>query len=139
MALVPSRVKCPFQAFVRIAVSLAIVIAGFKTVAQGFSPAIAGLKACATSRFETGCPAAQTVAASGIPRRIISLIPATTEMLFAMGAGDRVVAVSNYDRFPPEATRLPRVGGLLDPDVERLLSMKPDLVIVYDTQADLKR
>jgi iron complex transport system substrate-binding protein len=60
-------------------------------------------------------------------------------MLFAMGAGDRIAGVSNYDRFPPEAARLPKVGGLLDPNVERLLSLKPDLVIVYDTQADLKR
>lgn len=73
------------------------------------------------------------------PRRIISLVPATTEMLFAMGAGDRITGVSSYDRFPPDVARLPKVGGLLDPDVERLLSLRPDLVIVYDTQTDLKR
>ena len=48
--------------------------------------------------------------------RIISLIPATTEMLFAMGAGDRVVGVSSYDHFPPEVEQLPKVGGLLDPE-----------------------
>lgn len=70
--------------------------------------------------------------------RIVSIIPATTEMLFAMGAADRVVAVGTYDRFPPEVSRLPRVGALLDPDVERILSLRPDLVIVYDTQADLR-
>jgi len=80
-----------------------------------------------------------TLRADGEPQRIISLVPATTEMLFAMGAGNRIAAVSNYDRFPPEVARLPRVGGLLDPDVERLLALKPDLVIVYDTQTDLKR
>ena len=73
------------------------------------------------------------------PRRIISLVPATTEMLFAMGAGDRLAGVSSYDRFPPEVARLPRVGGLLDPDVERVLSLTPDLVIVYETQTDLNR
>lgn len=73
------------------------------------------------------------------PRRIISLIPATTEMLFAIGVGDRVVGVSNYDRFPPEVERVPKVGGLLDPDVERVIALKPDLVIVYDTQAEVKR
>jgi iron complex transport system substrate-binding protein len=73
------------------------------------------------------------------PQRIISLIPATTEMLFAMGAGNRLVGVGNYDRFPPEVSRLPKVGGLLYPDVERVISLKPDLVIVYATQADLKR
>src|SRR5204862_6036623 len=79
-------------------------------------------------------PRAQTA-----PQHIISLVPATTEMLFAMGAGDRIAGVSNYDRFPPEVSRLPRVGGLLDPDVERLLSLKPGLVIVYETQVELKR
>jgi len=60
-------------------------------------------------------------------------------MLFAMGAGNRIAGVGNYDRYPPEVSRLPRVGGLLDPDVERVLSLKPDLVIVYETQTDLKR
>jgi iron complex transport system substrate-binding protein len=71
-------------------------------------------------------------------RRIVSLIPATTEMLFAMGAGDRVVAVGSYDHFPPEVERLPRVGALLDPDVERILTLRPDLVVVYGTQQELK-
>lgn len=69
-------------------------------------------------------------------RRIISVIPATTEMLFAMGAGDRVVAVGSYDHSPPAAERLPRVGALLDPNVERILSLRPDLVVVYATQTD---
>jgi cobalamin transport system substrate-binding protein len=76
-------------------------------------------------------------AASPIPRRIVSLIPATTEMLFAMGVSDRVAGVGAYDRFPPEVDRYPRVGGLLDPNVERILTLKPDLVIVYETQTDL--
>ena len=71
------------------------------------------------------------------PRRIISLIPATTEMLFEMGVSDRIAGVGTFDRFPPEVSRFPRVGGLLDPNVERILSLKPDLVIVYDTQTDL--
>jgi cobalamin transport system substrate-binding protein len=73
------------------------------------------------------------------PRRIVSLVPATTEMLFAMGASDRVAGVSDYDRFPPEVEKITRVGGLLDPNLERILALRPDLVIVYETQADLKR
>jgi iron complex transport system substrate-binding protein len=76
---------------------------------------------------------------TAVPRHIVSLVPATTEMLFAMGAGDRVAGVSSYDRFPREVERLPRLGGLLDPDVERLLALKPDLVVVYGTQSDLRR
>lgn len=79
----------------------------------------------------------QARADSAAPRRIISLIPATTEMLFDMGVSDRIVGVGTFDRFPPEVSRFPRVGGLLDPNVERILSLKPDLVIVYETQNDL--
>src|SRR5262245_59670596 len=72
-------------------------------------------------------------------RRVISIIPATTEMLFAMGAGDRVIAIGSYDHFPPEAMKLPRVGALIDPNVEQILQMRPDLVVLYGTQTELKR
>jgi len=71
------------------------------------------------------------------PERIVSLIPAVTEMIYAMGEGARVAAVSTYDHFPADVARLPRVGGLLDPSVERILAIKPDLVIVYATQKEL--
>jgi iron complex transport system substrate-binding protein len=74
---------------------------------------------------------------AGRPERVISLVPATTEMLFAMGAGDAVVGVGSYDRHPPEIQSLPKVGALIDPDVERILSLRPDLVVVYGTQDDL--
>ena len=73
------------------------------------------------------------------PQRIISLVPAVTEILFALGAGDRVVGVGSFDRFPPEVEKLPRVGALLDPDLERILSLRPDLVAVYGSQADLRK
>ena len=72
------------------------------------------------------------------PRRIISFIPAVTEMLFALGAGDRVIAVGSFDRYPPEIQKLPRVGALLDPDLERILSLRPDLVTVYGSQTDFR-
>lgn len=73
------------------------------------------------------------------PQRIISIIPALTEVLFAIGAGPRVVAVGSFDDYPPEVKKLERVGALLDPDLERILSLKPDLVTVYGSQADLLR
>jgi iron complex transport system substrate-binding protein len=79
-----------------------------------------------------------SAAAQSPPRRIISIIPSTTEMLFAMGAGPRVIAVGNFDRYPPEALTRAKVGGLIDPDVERIISLRPDLVVVYGTQTDLR-
>jgi iron complex transport system substrate-binding protein len=78
------------------------------------------------------------LAQEGSPRRIISFIPAVTEMLFALGAGDRVVAVGSFDKYPPQIEKLPRVGALLDPDLERIISLKPDLVTVYGSQTDLR-
>jgi iron complex transport system substrate-binding protein len=72
-------------------------------------------------------------------KRIISLVPALTEIVFAIGAGPQVVAVSSFDDQPPEVTRLPRVGALLDPDTERILSMRPDLVLIYGSQDALRR
>ena len=59
-------------------------------------------------------------------------------MLFAVGAGPQVVGVSSYDDFPPETKALPRVGALLDPDAERILSLRPDLVVVYGSQTGLE-
>jgi iron complex transport system substrate-binding protein len=73
------------------------------------------------------------------PARIISLIPAVTEMLFAVGAGDQVIAVSSFDEYPPQVRRLERVGALLDPDLERILALKPELVVIYSSQADLRQ
>jgi len=95
------------------------------------------LKTCAA--ILAVCAVATLPAREQSPRRIISLIPAATEMLFAVGAGARVVAVSSYDRYPPEVTRLPTVGALIDPNVERILSLKPDLVVIYASQTDLKQ
>ena len=73
------------------------------------------------------------------PQRIISVIPAVTEMLFALGAGDRVVGVGTFDKHPPEVETLPKVGALLDPDLEKILSLRPDLVAVYASQSDLRQ
>ena len=70
--------------------------------------------------------------------RIVSLVPNVTEMLFAIGAGRQVVGVSSYEDFPPETKTVPRVGALLDPDTERIFSLRPDLVIVYGSQSELE-
>jgi iron complex transport system substrate-binding protein len=65
-------------------------------------------------------------------RRIVSTSPSTTEMLFALGLGDRVVGVSNFSRYPPQVRAVPKVGTLLRPDLERVASLRPDLVVITD-------
>lgn len=93
---------------------------------------------CAWVALAAASAASPSARAASPPRRIISVIPAVTEMLFAIGAGPQVVAVGSFDTYPPEVEKLPRVGALLDPDVERILSLKPDLVVVYGSQKDLR-
>ena len=76
------------------------------------------------------------VAAQPRPERIISIVPALTETLFAIGAGPEVVGVGSFDTLPSEVRTLPRVGGLIDPDMERIFSLRPDLVILHGSQQD---
>lgn len=83
--------------------------------------------------------AAQASVPQAAPRRIVSLVPALTEILFAVGAGPRVVAVSSFDSHPPEVKKLPRVGALLDPDTERILALRPELVVIYGSQSELQQ
>jgi len=62
-------------------------------------------------------------------RRVVTLAPALTETVVALGAADRLVGVSRFDELP-EVAQLPRVGGFIDPSVESVLTLKPDLVLV---------
>ncbi len=64
------------------------------------------------------------------PTRIIALAPSATEILFALGCGDRVVGIADFCTYPPEALTLPKVGGFYNPNLERLTALSPDLVIV---------
>ena len=72
-----------------------------------------------------------TVTISARPERIISLAPANTEILFAVGAGDRVVAVTEYCAFPEEAATLPVIGGYSTINIERIVAANPDLIFAY--------
>ena len=72
-----------------------------------------------------------TVTISARPERIVSLAPANTEILFAVGAGDRVVAVTEYCTFPEEATTLPVIGGYSTINIERIVAANPDLIFAY--------
>lgn len=67
----------------------------------------------------------------GRARRIVSLNPATTEMLFAIGAGSRVIGRTTWDSYPDSARFVPDMGPGLRPNLEVVLSAKPDLVILY--------
>ena len=63
------------------------------------------------------------------PQRIVSLSPNVTEIIYGLGAWDKVVGVTMYSDFPPEARTIPKVGGWVNPNLEAIVKLKPDLVI----------
>ncbi len=67
--------------------------------------------------------------------RVVSLAPSLTETLFAIGAGDRVVAVSRFDDTPPEVHDLPKLGGVDDLNIEAVVALSPDLVVSVQSAA----
>ena len=94
--------------------------------------------ACADRVYvEHGSNANAGRAAAELPRRIISLSPSTTEVLHGVGAFDRVVAVTDYDEFPPEVARLPKVGGWSNTNLEQIATLRPDLVVMTESQSPL--
>lgn len=76
------------------------------------------------------------VVTAGPPQRIVSMAPSVTQVLFELGLGDRVVGVTRFCVDPPEAKHKPQVGGLLDPNVEAIVGLRPDLVVLLDDGSD---
>lgn len=82
------------------------------------------------------------VTLASAPQRIISLAPSLTETLFALGLDSAVVGVTDFCNYPAAATRLPRVGGMLNPAMEEIVSLRPDLVLMSGSgniQSDFTR
>ena len=76
------------------------------------------------------------------PQRIISIVPSVTQILFAIGAESQLVGIGSFDRIPDGYDRtaeLARVGGLLDPDMERIFTLRPDLVVLYQSHVDQRQ
>lgn len=104
--------------------------------------AMSGLLAWTAFRGSAWIGPAQVVredsSVSAPPQRIVSLAPSTTEILFALQAGDHVVGVTRYCDYPPDVTSLPNVGGYVDPNYEAIVALKPDLVILLTVQRTAK-
>ena len=72
------------------------------------------------------------VTLAGPPTRIVSLVPSVTESAFALGGEARIIGVSDFCDWPPAARAKPRVGGMVNPSLETLVALKPDLVVATD-------
>jgi cobalamin transport system substrate-binding protein len=78
-----------------------------------------------------------TRAAEPPPMRIISTAPSVTEMLYALGLGDRVVGVTTFCHYPPEVREKPKIGSYMYPNLETMLELRPDLVVILKEHTGL--
>ena len=78
----------------------------------------------------------RTVTIDKVPQRIISLSPSNTEILYALGLGDKIVGVTDWCNYPPEAADKPSIGGFSTPDIEKIISLAPDLILADSIQED---
>jgi iron complex transport system substrate-binding protein len=74
--------------------------------------------------------AAATLVFGQAPKRIVSTAPSITELLYALGLGDRVAGVDRFSRYPAEALRKPKIGDYANPNLEAIAALRPDLVII---------
>src|SRR5437016_6357348 len=90
-----------------------------------------GERAPSDGRFAVGDDAGRRVSLAAPPRRIVSLLPSSTEILFAVGAGDRLVGRTAWCDYPPAALAVPSVGDGMPPNVEAVAARRPALVVLY--------
>jgi iron complex transport system substrate-binding protein len=107
---------------VALATAAALGLAGAPACSRASAPDAARTGTASTSASTDGATRAEV-------HRVVSISPATTEALFAVGAGERVVGRSRYCDWPPEVAKLPVVGGIVDADFEAIVQLSPDLVI----------
>jgi iron complex transport system substrate-binding protein len=110
---------------------LVIALCGCRPPAAPPAPAPPDSSGAATAGFPLTLTddVGQTVTLSAAPRRIVSMAPSLTEILFALGLGDRLVGVTTFCKYPPEAQKIEKIGGYIDASEEKILALAPDLVV----------
>ena len=98
------------------------------------SAVLAGWLPCAALAESATQPAPRAA-----PVRIVSLSPHITELLFAIGAGDRLIGVDSFSDYPPQAKHIERVADVFAIDVERLVTLKPDLVVYWKSGTPMRQ
>lgn len=118
---------------VALACAVAIVASGCDRPRGGAEqPAASSRQDAPTVRDDFG----GTVAIAPTPRRVVSLNPTTTELIFALGAGERLVGRSRWDEWPAAARHVAAVGDAIRPAVEQIIAIRPDLVLLYASEAN---
>jgi iron complex transport system substrate-binding protein len=110
---------------VKVTLTLLLLVAGCISVEGGIDLSVDGT----TFPIKIVDNYGANVTVHAPPKRIVSLAPSNTEILFAIGLGERVVGVTDYDDHPPEASKKERIGGFTTVNMETVVSLQPDLVL----------
>lgn len=113
-----------------------------KTAQHGGRPAATGAWLALLAAAVGGCsrePGPPAPASSPAPHRIVSLAPNITEIIYAVGADDLLVGNTRYCKFPPKARDVPKVGGYYDPSYERIVALRPELVILLPEHVEARQ
>ena len=100
---------------------------------------LAGANAVQASNTSVIDERGRVVTFSVVPQRVVSLLPSLSEMVCALGQCQRLVGVDEYSNFPPTLSRLPKLGGGLDPHVEAVVAARPDLVLIASSARAAER
>lgn len=106
----------------------------------GYGRIVAVLIVSAVALLATGCnrtSSRTSTKAQALPKRIISLTPSNTEILFALGVGDKVVGDTKYCDYPPQAKKIPKIGDM-NVSIETVIGLKPDLIVAHKTLNNLE-
>ena len=113
-------------------------LAGLLVLAAIAWQGVGGGRGGQTPRFAVTDDAQRLVRLTHSAQRIVSLSPAATELLFALGAGPRVVGRTTWCDYPAAAQRVPSVGDGLEPNIEAIVARRPDLVVLYQSPLDVR-
>jgi iron complex transport system substrate-binding protein len=105
--------------------------AAVRSLARGVAAVLLALAQCAVANVAVADDTGATVTLAAPARRIVSLAPHVTELLFAAGAGERIVGTVEFSDYPEAAKAVPRIGSSTLLDMERIVALKPDLVVVW--------
>ena len=112
---------------IAIVVAVCVVMAG---LAQAQTPPSAQVLAASAPAIQVTDDRGRTVSLPAPPQRIVSLLPSLTETVCALDQCHRLVGVDRYSNWPESVTRLPQVGGGLDPSIEAIVALRPDVVLM---------
>lgn len=132
----PGPIRTIHRERIRLLTAFCVLLIVLSAGCKSANPSVQSNASADQHQFTDETGRAVTIKTS--PQRIISLAPNLTEMLFALGLGDRVVGVTSYCDFPLEAKSKAKVGDTLQPNSERIIALKPDLVII-STSSQLEK